>query len=93
MGAMRGQSGLRPVRQDAAGGGGDELLGAFADEADDLRARGGVETLAGEDARDLFAQRAIALEGFFHVLADGGGEAFLERGAVFRARGVGKGLL
>ena len=90
---MRCQSGLRPVRENAAGGAGDELLRTFADEADDLRAHGGIEALAGENARDLFAESAIALESLLHVLADGDGEALLQARAILRAAGVGQGLL
>lgn len=67
---MGGKSCLRPVVQSAFRSDRNELLRAVANEADDLRARFGVEAAACKDLRDLFAKLAIALKSFFDVLAN-----------------------
>ncbi len=64
---MCGQRRLRPLVQDALGGAGDELLGAFADQADDLGAGFVVEAARGQDLRDLLAELAIAMQRFFNL--------------------------
>src|SRR5579883_2960253 len=69
--AVRGKRGLPPFADDAASRAGDDLPGAVADEAHDLRARSGIEAARGKNLRDLLAELAVALERLFDILPDG----------------------
>src|SRR5579883_1419592 len=72
--AVCGKRGLRPFADDAASRAGDDLPGAVADEAHDLRARLGIEAARGKNLRDLLAELAVALERLFDILPDGRSE-------------------
>ena len=60
--AVSRERGLRPFAEDAARCAWHKLLGPFADEANDLRARRLIEAARGQNLRDLLAELAVALQ-------------------------------
>ena len=84
---MRGKRRLRPIVQHTARGAGNELAGAFADQAHDLRARSIIKvrgmhpglagTLARNDLRHLFGELAVVLQCSLDIFAHGIGQTAL----------------
>ena len=84
---MGRQSGLRPIVQRAPGCSRNELLRAFANQANNLRARIVIEPPGRQNLRDLFAKLKIALQRLLDVLPDRRGHAAFQSRAIRLSHG------